>query len=132
MTAFQLLTIVPLGLLALWELLAILRRAEGRPMRCLRLLAWVTAAIAIANPGIVQRMAVATGIDRGASLVLYLFVIATMISAFYFYARQHDLQRQITELVRHSAIKEAKRGQANSSAQASPTPSDADRPGETP
>ncbi len=131
MTAFQLLTIIPLGLLAVWDLLGILRRAEGRPIRCLRLLAWITAAVAIANPALVTRIADLTGIKRGADLVLYFFVILGLCLAFYFYARQHDLQRQITELVRHTAIKEARRGQESPSQLTSATPGDADRPGET-
>jgi hypothetical protein len=55
-------------------------------------------------------MATAVGIGRGADAVLYLFVFAFLVTAFYFYARQVKLQRQVTELVRHIAIHEARRG----------------------
>lgn len=110
MTNFQLLTVVPLCGLALWDLVGCLRRSDRRALRGLRFATSISAAAAIANPAWVTRVADATGIGRGADLVLYSFAIVTMIMAFYFYTRQLDLQRQITELVRHAAVKEAQRG----------------------
>ncbi len=117
MTNFQLLTVIPFCLLAFWDLVGCLRQSDRRALRMVRLVTWLAAAVAIANPILVSRVATAIGIDRGANLVLYSFVIATMILAFYFYARQADLQRQITELVRHEAISEAERGDTTSSNQ---------------
>ena len=117
MTNFQLLTVIPFCLLAFWDLVGCLRQSDRRALRMVRLVTWLAAAVAIANPILVSRVATAIGIDRGANLVLYSFVIVTMILAFYFYARQADLQRQITELVRHEAISEAERGGTTSSNQ---------------
>ena len=115
MTNFQLLTVIPLCLLAFWDLAGCLRHADRRTMRFVRFVTWCAAAAAIKYPGLVQRVATAIGIDRGANLVLYLFVFVTMILAFYFYAKQVNLQSQITELVRHEAVSEAERGSNTSS-----------------
>ena len=131
MNEFQILTIVPLGLLALWELAGLIRRHERRPLRVVRLITWLAAAIAIANPELVTRVANATGIGRGSNLVLYLFVIFSLLSAFYFYARQLVLQRQITEVIRHLAIHEARHGN-NASTTITRDDSTPDGPGESP
>ena len=117
MTNFQLLTVIPLGLLAFWDLMGCLRQSDRRVLRTVRFVTWFATAVAIANPKLVQRVATVIGIDRGTNLVLYSFVILMMILVFYFYARQADLQRQITELVRHEAVSEAERGGTTSSNQ---------------
>jgi hypothetical protein len=62
----------------------------------------------------VQQLATAIGIGRGADVVLYLFVLAFLATAFYFYSRTVQLQRQVTQLVRHIAIQEARRGTSDS------------------
>jgi small membrane protein len=42
--------------------------------------------------------------------VLYLFVVAFLFAAFYFYSRSVKTERQLTQVVRHIAVMEAKRG----------------------
>jgi hypothetical protein len=75
----------------------------------LRCAAWVAAAVAITVPNIVQRVAEVLGIGRGADVVLYLFVLAFLWSSFFFYSRCLRLEREITELTRHIAIRDAGR-----------------------
>jgi hypothetical protein len=110
MTPFQVLAVTLLaGALALE-----LRRCWPRPYRR-RSWLWrgailVTAAVAIVQPALVQRLAVLLGVGRGADAVLYLFVLAFLLVSFYFYARYVRLQRQLTQVVRHLALQEARRG----------------------
>jgi hypothetical protein len=56
---------------------------------------------------ITVRIAKAIGIERGTDLVFYMFALAFLGTSFYFYSRLIKMQRQITELIRHIAIKEA-------------------------
>jgi hypothetical protein len=112
MNLFQWLAIPALCLVLLWEFLRLRRGPRIWGFWLLRWLVWVTAAVAIAFPGLVQAVAVAVGIGRGTDVVLYLFVLAFLGISFYFYSRYIHLQRQVTELVRHIAIHEARRGTA--------------------
>ena len=75
-----------------------------------RMLIWLAAGVAIADPDLVQRLAGIAGIDRGADLVFYVFVLVFLAVSLYFYARNAQLQRELTEVVRHLAILEARRG----------------------
>jgi small membrane protein len=110
MTPFQILSISILTVLFLRELLEIHRDTVLHRAHWLRALIWLAAGIAIALPGLVQSIAETVGINRGADLVVYLFVLAFLIVTFYFYSRQVRTQRQITQLTRIMAIKEAQRG----------------------
>ncbi len=112
MTLFQLLSISLLSLLFLRELLEFRKDAVVHRVHWLRALVWLAAALAIAFPEWVQNVAHATGIQRGADFVFYLFVLAFLLVTFYFYARQVRTQRQITQLVRCLAIRDAQRGES--------------------
>jgi len=113
---FQGLTLpVVFGLLA-WELIDRRRRTASRGFWLTRCLVWIAAGTTIADPRIVQWVATAIGITRGTDLVLYLFVLLFLVSSFYFYWQKVALQRQITLLVRHLAIREATRGADDPSA----------------
>jgi hypothetical protein len=109
-TPFQWIAVPALLLVLLWELAGWLRRPNWRSQRVLRMLIWLAAALAIADPDLTQRLATAVGITRGADLVFYLFVLLFIVVSFYFYARHVRTQRVLTELVRHLAIQEARRG----------------------
>lgn len=109
-TPFQWIAVPALLLVLLWELAGWLRRPSWRSQRVLRMLIWLAAALAIADPDLTQRLATAVGITRGADLVFYLFVLLFIVVSFYFYARHMRTQRVLTELVRHLAIQEARRG----------------------
>jgi hypothetical protein len=107
---FQWLTLpVVFGLLAR-ELIDRRRRTAAPGFWLIRCLVWVAAGTAIADPDGVQWVATRIGITRGTDLVLYLFVLVFLGTSFYFYSQKVAMQRQITLLVRHIAINEARRG----------------------
>lgn len=110
MTLFQSLSIVAIALTLLIEIVRLYRGRVNHAVSMLRCGVFTAAAIAIAFPQAVTRVANAFGIQRGADLVSYLSALAFLAFGFFFYARYVRLQAQITELVRHVAIAEAKRG----------------------
>jgi hypothetical protein len=110
MNPFQWLSILVLSGLLVWELLVRRRTVASRGFWLLRCLAWITAAVAIALPDLVQAVAQLIGIGRGADVVLYLVALTFLGTSFYFYSRYVQLQRQITQLVRHLALQDARRG----------------------
>ncbi len=110
MTAFQWVTVPVFALLFLMEVARLLfRRPLFRADRLLRAAVWLLAGLAIWNPGLTVWAARLAGVDRGTDLVLYLFVLAFLGVSFYFYSRSVRLERQLTDLVRHIAISEAKK-----------------------
>jgi hypothetical protein len=111
LTPFQKLALPALAALLVLEAAGLWRERVGRGVRWLRAAVWLAAAAAIAWPGLTQTLADALGIGRGTDLVFYLFVLAAVGVAFYFYSRLVRLQRQVTQLVRHAAIREARRGE---------------------
>lgn len=109
MTAFQILAVSLLGLMLardLWQW----SRGGSAVVRLLRLAVWVGAGVAIAVPNLVQKVAEALGIGRGADVVLYLFVLAFLGVSFFLYSRCLRLEREVTELTRHLAVRDAERG----------------------
>lgn len=112
MNLFQIMAVVVLGTAILWEGIRLLRSARGRGLRAARLFVWLSASAAIAYPEFPQRVAEYLGIGRGADAVLYLFVLAFLWVSFFLYSRQLRLQRQITQLTRHLAIRDAQHGNA--------------------
>src|SRR4051812_12156532 len=109
MNLFQLSMLTLLGGLLLWELVTLWRGPTAFGFWLLRCLAWIAAAVAIANPGLLQTLASLLGIGRGADVVLYAFALAFLGSSFYFYSRYVRLQRELTQVVRHLAIYEAQK-----------------------
>jgi hypothetical protein len=110
LSGFQLLA---LAFLAVNLVLDIRRELKGlghRGLRWLRILVWLTAALAIWRPDSVTQVAHWLGIGRGADVVLYGFVLAFLATSFYWYSQHVLVQRQLTEIVRHLAIKEARQG----------------------
>jgi hypothetical protein len=109
MNLFQWLSETFLGGLLLWDLVSF---ARGRVLRgpwFVRCCVWVAAMVAIARPELAQEVAVVVGINRGTDLVMYLFVLVFLATTFHFYSRDVRLQRQLTAVVRHLAIAEARR-----------------------
>lgn len=121
MTPFQWITVSLLGVLALREVIPYFTSRRSSYIRLLRLVVWVLAAVAIATPNVVQRIATLVGIGRGADIILYGFVLCFLFTSFYFYSRTVRLQRQITLLVRHLAIQEAQQGGNSSQGSNPPT-----------
>ena len=81
----------------------VLRRVWG-----LRVLTWIATGLAIYRPDQVTMLARSLGIQRGADLVLYLAVLMFFAASLYLYARCLRLQQQITLIVRHIAVAEAR------------------------
>ena len=111
MSGFQILAVAVLGGLLLRDLWRWSRSGASAVVRLLRCTVWVAAGVAIAVPNIVQRVAEWLGIGRGADVVLYLFVLAFLWVSFFFYSRCLRLEREITELTRHIAIRDATRNE---------------------
>lgn len=111
MNLFQTVTLSLLGVLLVYDCLTLLRRRSSRKVRLARCTVWAGAMVAIADPMLPQTVAGWLGIGRGTDLVLYLFVLAFLLVSFGFYARYLRLQRQLTEVVRHLAIQEARFGE---------------------
>jgi hypothetical protein len=112
MTLFQGIAITGLSLALLFELVQSIRGRAGGLAWLLRCVTWASAALAITFPQQVTQLAAVFGIRRGADLLTYLLALAFVITSFYFYSRYVRLQRQVTDLVRHLAIREASRGPA--------------------
>jgi hypothetical protein len=69
---------------------------------------WIAAGAAIARPSLTMTVAHFLGIGRGADLVFYCAILAMLIGFFVVYVRMKRLDRQITILVRHAAIRESR------------------------
>jgi hypothetical protein len=123
-TRFQWLTLSVLAVVLLGELFVRRRKALSLGFWLVRCLVWVAAAVAIAKPEWVQGTASFIGIGRGADVVLYLFVLAFLAASFYFYFRTVLLQRQVTQLTRHLALSEARRGLEDRATTLAPSPSE--------
>jgi hypothetical protein len=113
MNLFQWLTLPALSAILAAECFALVRKSGGWKPRLLRCTVWGAAAAAIIDPDLLQTVATRIGIGRGADLVLYLGVLAFVAVSFYFYSRYVRLQRQLTDIVRHLAIQNARRGGQN-------------------
>lgn len=110
---FQGIAIGVLSLLLIRDLWNWSRPYPGKFVRMLRCLVWIGAGVAIADPRLVQSAAEALGIGRAADAVLYVFVLAFLWTSFYLYTRCLKLEREITSLTRHIAIREAERRTAD-------------------
>jgi hypothetical protein len=71
------------------------------------ILVWCGGALALAWPGLTVRIARALGVGRGTDLLLYCTVLATTWGFFWVYTRMRRVDRQLTQLVRQLAIKNA-------------------------
>jgi len=106
---FQGVAIGVLAILLVRDLWNWSRPYPGKFVRLLRCLVWIGTGVAIADPWLVQAAATALGIGRAADAVLYIFVLAFLWVSFYLYTRCLKLEREITALTRHVAIREAER-----------------------
>lgn len=70
-------------------------------------LVWLLAALLIIWPGTTSFLASQLGIGRGVDLIVYLALILNLYLIFRLYVRVEKLGKNITELVRKLAIKDA-------------------------
>lgn len=113
MSAFQILALAVIAGMLVRDFVTWSRAHTSIRVRVIRCLIWAVAAIAIAVPGLVQSVAEMLGIGRGADVVLYLSVLGFVWVTFFLYARCLRLERDLTTLTRHLAIREATRGRLN-------------------
>jgi len=122
MTPFQWLSLGTLALVLGWELgMLALGRSPWR-IALVRCGVWITAAIAITRPDLLQVLDNRIGIRRGADLLIYLLALTFLATTFFFYSRYVRLERQVVQLVRELAILEAKRPPAATDPAAEGTP----------
>jgi hypothetical protein len=110
LTPFQKLSVSFLASLLVLELFGLRRDPASRRLRCLRIVVWLAAAVAIAWPSLTTELAIVLGIGRGTDLVLYLFILAFLGVAFLFYSQMVRMRRQLTQLIRDAAIRDARQG----------------------
>ena len=109
---FQWLTLTGLAVLLLRDFVRMRAGLRTRRSWAARTTILLAAAAAIARPSLTEEIATALGIGRGTDVVLYVFVLALIGESFYFYSRYAELQREVTELMRHVSLAEARRGGA--------------------
>lgn len=108
MTTFQLVTLPLLGAMFVLTVVAAARKRVSSGVSVFWLLIWMGAGISIAFPDIPGLIAKFLGIGRGADLVFYLAILFMFGAFFLVYLRFRRLDEQITRLVRHLAIRDAK------------------------
>ncbi len=107
MTTFQIVMLPLLALMVLATAIQIGRRRLASRSGVAWLALWIAAAVAIADPDLVVRVANFLGIGRGADLVLYLSILFMFVAFFVTYLRFRRVDEQLTKLVRHMAIRDA-------------------------
>jgi len=99
--------VVPVLLLFFLHSLVLMTRGTNWRNAGVRAILWLVAAATVFQPKITISFARVLGIGRGTDLVLYLFIIASLCTAFYFYGRVVKLESAITVLVRESVLQDA-------------------------
>lgn len=110
MNAFQFLAVGLLSLLALRDIIGLRSNARNWMFSVTRIALWTCAAVAVLLPGLVQEVALALGIGRGADVILYLTVLAFLVWVMYQYAWNLRLEEKMTILVREAAIRDGRFG----------------------
>jgi hypothetical protein len=125
---FKFVALGVLGILLLAELVGLVRDRTRWRGGLFRSLVWLAAAAAIYDPSLVAMVSVPLGIGRAADLVIYVVALAFLGTTFYFYSRQVQLSRQVTELARLIAIDRAQRGESAKGPGAPPVEKASDPP----
>ncbi|MAD19752.1 MAG: hypothetical protein CMJ52_05960 [Planctomycetaceae bacterium] len=107
MTAFQIILVVTLGILAVFAMVGGLRRSIGRPAAVTILIVSIVGILAATDPDRTTRFAQKLGINRGTDLIVYIVTLVVFQGFVVFYLRLRRVRRELTLLVRHVAILEA-------------------------
>lgn len=107
LSVFQLFLIVLFGGLFVGSLVAFLRGRTTRAEGILRLIVFGVATIAAIRPKLTTDAAELLGIGRGADLLLYITVLVMLMGFWMTYVRLRRLRRQLTLLVRATALEQA-------------------------
>jgi hypothetical protein len=112
-STFQLITLPALAVAALITIAAMRsRRLTGRAGAAWLFL-WAGAAASVAFPESLAVIARSLGIGRGADLVLYLSILFMFAAFFIVYLRFRKIDEQLTRIVRHLAIRDARGDDGN-------------------
>jgi hypothetical protein len=106
-TNFQTIGLTVAAILVAATIAAAAARAINRRAALAWIAVWIAAAVAIARPALTMTVAHFLGIGRGADLVFYCAILFMLIAFFYVYVRFKRLEREITTIVRHLAIRDA-------------------------
>lgn len=107
---FQLFLLVVMALLALFGW----RQKQRAPAVGWAIIVTAFLGMALAAaPSILQPVADAVGVGRGVDLMIYLFMIATILLVANVHLRMREMRDVITDLVRRSAIDSARDVQGN-------------------
>jgi len=117
-TNFQTIGLTVAAILFAATLAAAATRAINRRAAFAWIAVWIAAAVAIARPAITMAVAHVLGIGRGADLVFYCAILAMLIALFLIYLRFKRLERDITAIVRHLALRDGEADEAGSSEKA--------------
>jgi len=108
-TTFQIVTLPILAAMILATAVAIGKRRLARRSGAAWIALWVAASVGIYDPDILSRIATFLGIGRGVDLVLYVSILVFFIAFFLVYLRFRRLDEQLTQIIRHLAIRDAER-----------------------
>ncbi|MHC4946687.1 MAG: DUF2304 family protein [Planctomycetota bacterium] len=112
MSIFQVLLLAVVAVLGLLAVVSLARGWSTWREGVVWLAVVAAAAVAVTWPDLTTRIAREVGIRRGADLVLYCSVVVMTTGFLMLYARLRHLRREITLLVRHVAIIEAREADA--------------------
>ncbi|HEX7155396.1 MAG TPA: DUF2304 domain-containing protein [Thermoanaerobaculia bacterium] len=107
MTTFQLVILPLLLLLVVVTGLGVARHRMTPRIGVAWIVLWLAAAVAIAFPNSLQRVARVAGIGRPADLVMYVAILGALAGFFLVYLRFRRLDEQITKLVRELALRDS-------------------------
>lgn len=107
MSTFQIVTLPILAVMILATVLAIGRRRLAPRFGAVWIALWVAASVGVLDPDILARIATVLGIGRGVDLVLYVSILVFFIAFFLVYLRFRRLDEQMTQIIRHLAIRDA-------------------------
>ena len=111
MTTFQTIGLTVAAVLFAATLAAAAVRAINRRAAFVWLVLWIAAGAAILRPSLTIAAAHFLGIGRGADLVFYCAILGMLIALFLIYLRFKRLEREITTIVRHLALRDDERAQ---------------------
>ncbi len=82
-------------------------RQAIRPLEALGwTIVWIGAGVIVCLPSITTKFANLFGVGRGADFVIYIAVFVLFLLVFHLHVVHDRVERSITELVRHNALKE--------------------------
>lgn len=122
MNGFQILALTALVMLLIVTVHKAARGGIRKRIATLWLMVWGAAGTALVWPQSTALVARALGIGRGADLILYCTVVATMVGFFYVYTRFRRLDRQLTLLVRRLAVLNAQQPATGDRGESRPDP----------